>query len=57
VFGIIAVVAFGVAFIFHGAGFHGSAWVSWQSFALIGFVFLTLHLLGVATGVRVWRRE
>jgi hypothetical protein len=48
VFGILAIVALAIAFIFHGAGFHGSAWVDWQSFMLLGLVFLALHLLGVA---------
>lgn len=47
-FGILAIVAFAVSFIFHGAGFHGSPWVGWQSFMLLGLILLALHLLGVA---------
>jgi hypothetical protein len=47
VFGILAVVAFAIAFVFHGAGFTGSPWVGWQSFMILGLVFLALHQLGV----------
>jgi hypothetical protein len=56
-FGILAVIAFGVAFIFHGTGFTGSTWVDWQSFTLAGLVFLALHTLGVATTITVHRKS
>lgn len=55
--GILAVVAFILAFFFHGAGFTTSAWLDWQSLMLAGLVLLALHLLGVAPfGVR-WTRQ
>jgi hypothetical protein len=55
VLGILAAIAFAIGFIFHGAGFTGSAWTGWQSFMLLGLFLLTLHLLGVATAIRVKR--
>lgn len=55
--GILAAVLFGVAFIFHGAGFHGSAWFDSTSLALAGLFCLALHLLGVGAGITLIRRQ
>jgi hypothetical protein len=57
VFGILAIIAFTVAFIFQGTGFTGSAWVDWQSFELAGLAFLALHVLGVAATLTVRRKS
>jgi hypothetical protein len=57
VFGILAIVAFAIAFVFHGAAFTGSAWVDWQSFMILGLVFLALHLLGVGAGLTIHRNS
>lgn len=41
--GILALLAFALAFIFHGAGFGKlGPWLDWQGLALLGFVLLTL---------------
>lgn len=53
--GWLAALFFAVAFIFHGAVFTGNAWIGWQSFMLLGLVFLALHLVGVGTGLIVRR--
>lgn len=52
--GILAAVAFLLAFLFHGAGFAGSPWLDWESLLLAGLALLALHLLGVAPVT--WRR-
>lgn len=56
-FGILAVVCFILAVLFHGTGFNPDAWWNWQGVALAGLVFLALHLLGVATGLTIVRRS
>lgn len=55
VLGWLAALFFAVAFIFHGAGFAGTAWIDWQSFVLLGLVCLALQLVGVGTGLIVRR--
>ena len=54
--GIAAVVAFVLAWIFHGFGFSGNAWIGPTGLLYLGLALLTLHLLGVATGLP-WRRS
>lgn len=55
--GILALLAFALAFVFHGAGFNANAWLGWQSMALLGLVLLALHLvLGTGLPVVVRRR-
>ena len=48
--GVLALVAFILAFVFHGAGFSPSPWWNWQGMALAGLVLLVLFLLDVGTG-------
>lgn len=45
-FGILAVVCFTIAFIFHGAATVTNAWLDPTSLMLAGLAFLALHLLG-----------
>ena len=52
-FGILALVCFVLAVLFHGTGFDPNAWLNWTGVALAGLAFLTLHLLGVAVGMPV----
>jgi len=55
--GILALLAFALAFVFHGAGFNPSAWLGWQSMALLGLLLLALHLVaGSGLPVVVRRR-
>jgi predicted Co/Zn/Cd cation transporter (cation efflux family) len=51
VFGILAVLAFALAFLFHGFRFAGNSWVDPASLAYLGLTFLALHLLGVGVAV------
>lgn len=40
--GILALLAFALAFTFHGAGFTKlGPWLDWQGLALAGFILLT----------------
>lgn len=48
-FGVLAVVSFGVAFILNGAGGDNSVWLSPTSLMLLGLVFLALHLVNAHT--------
>lgn len=55
--GVLAVVAFLIAWIFHAAGFHAPAWLNGTSFALAGLAFLALHLVvGSVLPVPAFRR-
>lgn len=54
---VLALLAFVVAFIFHGAGFNPGAWFNWQGLAVLGLVFVALHLLAVLPDVAVIRRN
>lgn len=56
-FGVIAVILFALAFLFHGFAFNGNAWVDPASMLYLGLVFLALHLLGVGVGVVAWTRN
>ena len=49
--GILAVLAFALAFLFHGFAFKGNVWVDPPSMMYLGLVFLALHLLGVGAGL------
>lgn len=52
-FGIIAAVAFALAYLLHGFA-AGNEWIGWQALLLAGLFFLALHFV---TGVAVpWRR-
>lgn len=43
---IIAAMLFGIAFVIHGGAFAtSSAWLAWQSFALLGLAALALHMI------------
>lgn len=50
-FGIVAAILFGVAFLENGAGGPHSAWTSPTSFMLLGLTCLAVHLL-----LPVWPR-
>lgn len=52
-FGIAAVVAFILAYLFKGAGFDPSPWFDWQALTVLGLLFLTLSGLGVGPAVPV----
>jgi hypothetical protein len=56
-FGIIAAILFGIAFILNGAQAHTDAWFSALSLMLAGLFSLTLHLLPVDRYVNVSRRR
>jgi hypothetical protein len=43
---ILAVLAFTLAFAFHGAGVHVGTWFDWQGLALAGLAFLAWHATG-----------
>lgn len=43
--GILAALAFALAFIFHGAGFHPGPWIDATSMLYAGLLLLTLHIL------------
>lgn len=58
-FGILAALCFAIAWIFNGAGFNHSTWLSAVSLALLGLFFLALHIVGfsaIAPAVPVRRR-
>jgi hypothetical protein len=52
--GILALLAFLLAFIFHAARFAPAAWYNWQGMALAGFVLLTAYLVDWEIS---WRRK
>jgi membrane-bound ClpP family serine protease len=54
--GILAFLAFVLAFIFHGAGFAPDLWFNWQGLALAGFVLLTLDAAWPRFGTLYARR-
>jgi hypothetical protein len=44
--GILALLAFALAFVFHGAGFGKlGPWLDWQGLMLLGFALLTFPSL------------
>jgi hypothetical protein len=43
--GILALLAFLLAFIFHGAGFNPDSWFNWQGMALLGLILLAWAIL------------
>lgn len=48
-FGVVALIAFVLAWFFHAAGFHPSAWIDSASMLYLGLAFLAGHLtFGVA---------
>jgi len=48
--GILALLAFALAFIFHGTGFGKlGPWLDWQGLMLLGFVLLTFPGAWVVT--------
>jgi hypothetical protein len=55
-FGIIAVILFGLGAIISGAGISVSPVFSWHTLLLAGLICLTLHLLGAGAGYSPWRR-
>lgn len=48
-FGLIAAVLFGVAFVLNGAATVTSAWFTPTSFMLAGLFFLALHLCNLGS--------
>lgn len=57
-FGVLAVIAFVIAWIFHAAGFHAGAVLDWTSFALAGLVLFSAHVaFGYVGPVIVHRRN
>jgi hypothetical protein len=55
----VAVLAFFLAFLFHGLGVATSVWLTWPSLVCAGLTFLGLHFAGFSTwlGHRVIRRD
>jgi hypothetical protein len=53
VFGIAAVVAFILAYVFKGTGSDPAAWCEWQALSILGLLFLALAGLGVGPAVPV----
>ncbi len=56
-FGILAVLAFALAVLFHAYGFAPDHWFDWTGMALTGALLLALHLLGASLPVAGRRRE
>jgi hypothetical protein len=56
-FGILAVLAFALAVIFHGYAFAPNHWLDWTGMTLIGALLLALHMLGGASFPVVIRRR
>lgn len=44
--GILALLAFTLAVLFHGFRFAPNLWLDWQGLALTGLALLAFHLLG-----------
>lgn len=57
--GILAILAFALAVVFHGYGFTPNHWFDWTGMTLLGALLLALHLLGIGSGfpVTIRRRE
>lgn len=55
-FGIIAVILFGLGTIISGAGINVPSELSPHTLLLAGLFCLTLHLLGAGAGYSPWRR-
>jgi len=49
--GILALLAFALAFVFHAYGFAPNHWFDWTGLVITGLALLTLHMLGVGTRV------
>lgn len=49
--GILALLSFTLATVFHAYAFAPNHWFDWQGLMLIGLTLLTLHLLGVGTRI------
>jgi hypothetical protein len=54
--GILALIAFALAVLFHGFGFSPDAWLDWEGMALLGLFFLALAPFASGLPVVVRRR-
>ena len=54
-FGIIAMILFGIAYIFNGAGFHGTNWIGPTPFLYLGLFCLAVE--GVPVIVDRYRKK
>ena len=54
--GILALLAFAFAFVFHGAGFAPDAWFDWQGLTVLGLLLLTLDAAWPRMGTLYARR-
>ena len=47
-FGIAAIIVFALAYLFHGFGFAGNAWISPGALTILGLFLLAVHLVAGA---------